>query len=131
MKARVEFVLVMLLGVWPLQLLAQAPEGIYTCTDAKGRKLTSDRLIPECVDREQRVHLHEGDKERTVTHEARRLDGFTGCDVLDFSHLFQRSIKDIDVVARRRLGAPDGINSRRNAEIPVVLIHGELVEDPA
>lgn len=29
--------------------------GIYTCTDARGRSLTSDRPIPECTDREQRV----------------------------------------------------------------------------
>jgi hypothetical protein len=28
-------------------------QGIYTCTDAKGRKLTSDRPIAECIDREQ------------------------------------------------------------------------------
>ncbi len=28
-------------------------QGIYTCTDSKGRKLTSDRPIPECLDREQ------------------------------------------------------------------------------
>lgn len=28
---------------------------IYSCVDAKGRKLTSDRLIPECMDREQLV----------------------------------------------------------------------------
>ena len=27
---------------------------IYTCTDAQGRKLTSDRLIMACLDREQR-----------------------------------------------------------------------------
>ena len=27
--------------------------GIYTCVDGKGRKLTSDRPIAECVDREQ------------------------------------------------------------------------------
>jgi len=34
----------------------QAPAaGIYSCTDAKGRKLTSDRPIPECLDREQKV----------------------------------------------------------------------------
>lgn len=35
--------------------LAQATQGIYTCTDARGRKLTSDRPIPECNDREQQV----------------------------------------------------------------------------
>jgi hypothetical protein len=29
--------------------------GIYTCVDSKGRKLTSDRPIAECVDREQKV----------------------------------------------------------------------------
>lgn len=36
---------------------AQTPPigGIYTCVDAKGRKLTSDRPIAECADREQRV----------------------------------------------------------------------------
>ncbi len=40
--------------------LAQTPQanngtGIYTCTDAHGRTLTSDRPIPECTDREQKV----------------------------------------------------------------------------
>ena len=29
--------------------------GIYTCVDAQGRKLTSDRPIAACVDREQKV----------------------------------------------------------------------------
>ena len=29
--------------------------GIYTCTDASGRKLRSDRPIPQCLDREQTV----------------------------------------------------------------------------
>ena len=33
----------------------QPIDGIYTCVDAKGRKLTADRPIPECVDREQTV----------------------------------------------------------------------------
>lgn len=30
-------------------------KGIYTCIDARGRKLTSDRPIPECRDREQQI----------------------------------------------------------------------------
>jgi hypothetical protein len=35
-------------------LLAQATgQGIYTCVDAKGRRLTADRPIAECTDREQ------------------------------------------------------------------------------
>ncbi|MCA3237133.1 MAG: DUF4124 domain-containing protein [Curvibacter sp.] len=41
----------------PAPALAQSayPGGIYTCVDARGRKLTSDRPIPECSDREQSV----------------------------------------------------------------------------
>lgn len=34
---------------------AWAEGGIYSCTDAKGSRYTSDRLIPECFDREHRV----------------------------------------------------------------------------
>lgn len=34
---------------------AMAQAGIYTCTDSKGRRITADRPIPECSDREQRV----------------------------------------------------------------------------
>jgi hypothetical protein len=34
-------------------LTGAGAQGIYTCTDAKGRKLTSDRPIAECIDREQ------------------------------------------------------------------------------
>jgi hypothetical protein len=35
---------------------AQVPApGIYTCVDAKGRKLTSDRPIADCTDREQKI----------------------------------------------------------------------------
>jgi hypothetical protein len=40
-------------GAW-----AQQPpviSGVYTCIDAKGRKLTADRPIAECTDREQKV----------------------------------------------------------------------------
>ncbi len=52
------------LGVMLLALAVQAgalaqaqtqTAGIYTCVDARGRKLTSDRPIPECNDREQKV----------------------------------------------------------------------------
>jgi hypothetical protein len=43
-----------LLGV-AAPVRAQSAAGIYTCTDSKGRKLTSDRPIAECTDREQKV----------------------------------------------------------------------------
>lgn len=31
-----------------------ASTGIYSCTDARGRTITADRPIPDCIDREQR-----------------------------------------------------------------------------
>lgn len=50
-----------LLSLGPLQAAAQerAPE-IYTCVDAQGRQRTSDRPIPECVDREQQLRNPSG-----------------------------------------------------------------------
>ena len=50
---------VLVLGL-PAMAQAQAQaqpttQGIYTCVDAKGRTLTSDRPIADCNDREQRV----------------------------------------------------------------------------
>jgi hypothetical protein len=45
--------------VWAVAATAWAQNapvsGIYTCVDAQGRKLTSDRSIPECIDREQKL----------------------------------------------------------------------------
>ena len=40
---------------------------IYTCTDAKGRKLTSDRPIAECMDRDQRELNPSGSVRRVLT----------------------------------------------------------------
>jgi len=45
----------------------QAPQPlIYTCVNAAGKKLTSDRLIPECNDREQRVLNSDGSERRRI-----------------------------------------------------------------
>jgi hypothetical protein len=45
---------------------APADRGIYVCDDGHGRKLTSDRLIPECVTREQRVLNRDGSLRRII-----------------------------------------------------------------
>lgn len=47
---------------------AQAPSlgQVFTCTSAAGRVLTSDRLIAECMDREQRVLSRDGTLLRIV-----------------------------------------------------------------
>ena len=43
------------LGISSTLLLATAVQAqVYTCTTATGRKITADRPIPECADREQR-----------------------------------------------------------------------------
>jgi hypothetical protein len=41
-------------------------KSIYTCVDATGKRRTSDRPIPECVDREQRELNSDGSLRRTV-----------------------------------------------------------------
>ena len=45
--------------------LAQG-KGIYTCIDGKGRRITSDRPITECLDREQRELTGSGTVKRVV-----------------------------------------------------------------
>jgi chromosome segregation ATPase len=45
---------------------ACAQSRIYSCTDAKGRRLTSDRPIPECSDREQKELSPLGTVRRTI-----------------------------------------------------------------
>lgn len=40
--------------------------GIYTCVDEKGRKITSDRAIPECTDRTQREMTPSGTVKRVI-----------------------------------------------------------------
>lgn len=57
------FVAVLLLGSWLGQAAAQ---GIFTCVDSKGRKLTSDRPIAECNDREQKELNPSGTIKRNV-----------------------------------------------------------------
>ena len=48
-------VLISLSAAISAQAQQESTQGIYTCTDARGRKLTADRPIPECTDREQKM----------------------------------------------------------------------------
>lgn len=43
-----------------------AEQGIYSCVDASGKRLTSDRPIAECLDREQRVLNKDGSQRRVL-----------------------------------------------------------------
>lgn len=74
--------------VWAGAMPAQAQlnsGGIYACTDANGRRITADRPIASCVDREQRVLGNTGvelrrvgptltDQERSAQEAKRRQD---------------------------------------------------------
>ena len=54
---------------WAMTLLlpcAALAQGIYTCTDAKGRKITSDRPIAECNDRTQNEITPSGTVRRVI-----------------------------------------------------------------
>jgi hypothetical protein len=56
-----------LLVGWLGQVQAQAQtQGIYSCVDSKGRRLTADRPIAECVDREQKLLNPSGTVKSTV-----------------------------------------------------------------
>ena len=56
---------------WMMVMLASGAAlaqgaGIYTCVDDKGRKITSDRAIAECVDRTQREMTPSGTVKRVI-----------------------------------------------------------------
>jgi hypothetical protein len=46
--------------------VAQGPVSIYTCVNAQGRKITSDRPIAECMDRVQQEITPTGTVKRTI-----------------------------------------------------------------
>ena len=55
--------------LWAMTLLlpcAALAQSIYTCTDAKGRKITSDRPIAECTDRTQNEITPSGTVRRVI-----------------------------------------------------------------
>lgn len=47
-------------GAAAAQSPVKPPTGIYTCIDDKGRRLTADRPIPQCSDREQQILNRDG-----------------------------------------------------------------------
>lgn len=66
-------------------VFAQAGAAVYTCVDAGGRRISSDRPIPECLDRHQRILNPSGttrqsvgpalsDTERAAQEETRRRE---------------------------------------------------------
>lgn len=59
----------MLTAGWMLAVLVPGnavAQAIYTCVDAKGRKITSDRPISECIDRSQQLITPSGTVKRVL-----------------------------------------------------------------
>ncbi len=52
--------------LWGGALAQASAQAIYTCVDAKGRNLTADRPIAECLDREQRELTPSGTVKRRI-----------------------------------------------------------------
>ncbi|MDP2771305.1 MAG: DUF4124 domain-containing protein [Giesbergeria sp.] len=65
-KLLVGGVLAGLCGLVAAQGALANTQSIYTCVDKQGRKLTSDRPIPECIDREQRELSPTGTVRRVI-----------------------------------------------------------------
>nr|WP_145548842.1 DUF4124 domain-containing protein [Variovorax boronicumulans] len=61
--ARTRVALGLLAAGWAVLVQAQ---GIYTCTDGQGRRITSDRPIKECIDRAQKELNPSGSVRREV-----------------------------------------------------------------
>lgn len=62
-------------GLLSAGLLTQAwGQGIYTCVDAKGRRLTADRPIAECMDREQTELAPSGIVKRRIPPELTAIE---------------------------------------------------------
>jgi hypothetical protein len=55
-----------LLATLLLAVAASSQASIYSCVDSHGRRLTSDRPIPECASREQRLLNADGSVRRVV-----------------------------------------------------------------
>lgn len=84
---------------------AAAWSQIYTCVDAKGRKLTSDRPIAECIDREQRELNTSGTVRRTVkptmtAEEQRIFDDKQKAEAEDKARIAEDKRKDRALLTR-------------------------------
>lgn len=79
--------------------------GIYTCIDSKGRRLTSDRPIPECLDREQRELGRTGVTKRVVppsytAEERARLDEQKKTEELQRARIAEERRRDRALLVR-------------------------------
>ena len=85
--------------------VAQNSGGIYSCVDSKGRRLTSDRPIPECLDREQRELGSSGVVRRVVppsytAEERAKLDAQRKAEELQRARVAEEKRRDKALLVR-------------------------------
>ena len=80
-------------------------QSIYTCVDKQGRKLTSDRPIPECIDREQRELGPSGTLRRvigpTLTQQEREALAEGGQVAKRLNFLFQEMHREVNTMGSK------------------------------
>lgn len=84
---------------------ASAQPGIYTCVDAKGRRLTSDRPIADCTDREQKELSNTGTVKRIVkpvptAEEAARMEAQQKKEEEERARVAEQKRRDRAMLAR-------------------------------
>lgn len=109
-------VLVMVSG-WVAAQSVDPTRDIYTCVDAKGRKLTSDRKIIECIDREQKILNPSGTLKNRVSptltaHEREQLDAQNKALQKENARLEEEKKRDRALLVRY----PDEITHHRERE---------------
>lgn len=98
---------------------AQAQAQVYRCVDAQGRRLTSDRPIPDCMDRVQQV-VHTNGVVRTVAPTLSEAEAATYQALRRQGEPDQASQKDAarrDRALRARYPSPASFEQQRNATL--------------
>lgn len=95
-----------------------SPQGIYTCIDAKGRKLNSDRPIAECSDREQKVLNPSGTVKARVgptltTHERAELEAKNKAEQEERNRITEEKRRDRALLIRY---PNKGVHDKERAE---------------
>jgi hypothetical protein len=87
-------------GAWAQSSKDPSSGGIYTCIDERGRKLTSDRPIPECHTKEQKL-LNKDGSLRQVVPPAMTPEERAEREAAQLSQVQERSAQ-VDAVRRDR-----------------------------
>jgi chromosome segregation ATPase len=117
-RHRAHLLVSLLVAAWCCQAGAQTR--IYSCVDAKGRRLTADRPIMECLDREQQQYgadgMARGKLPRSLTAEQRAIEDEKARQA-DLARQRQAELKRRDRVLLNRYPSVDSHERERAAAL--------------